>query len=281
MDVALRIPSFALPHGLKLIRAKDALYDELFNLDLLSQASYRAWLFYASRSKMCRLRSLFVARRNFMLVSSDFKLSKSPAFIAFEGINGCGKTTLHRLLSEKLRSHGKQVRDTREPGGTQLGSQLRKLLLEWEGEPKSYRSELLLFAADRAEHVDKVIRPNLATGNWVLTDRYIYSTISFQGYGRGLDRSFIDAANDLAVQGTLPDLVILLDLSPEEAFKRIAQRASAAHDAFEDEALAFHARIREGFLECARESSVPFLLLDATHTPEELLARAAKACGLS
>jgi dTMP kinase len=216
-----------------------------------------------------------------MLVSSDFKLTKSPAFVAFEGINGCGKTTLHRLLSEKLKTAGHGVCDTREPGGTRLGHQLRKLLLEWEGEAKSYRSELLLFAADRAEHVDKVIRPNLAAGRWVLTDRFIYSTITFQGYGRGLDRTFIDAANNLAVEGTLPDLVILLDLSPEEAFKRIAQRASTAHDAFEDEALAFHTRIREGFLECARESSVPFLVLDATQTPEELCARAAKACGLS
>lgn len=215
-----------------------------------------------------------------MLVTDDFKLPKTPCFIAFEGINGCGKTTLHKQLSQKLKAAGKKVCDTREPGGTPLGHQLRKLLLEWEGEAKSHRAELLLFAADRAEHVDKVIRPNLAAGTWVLTDRFIYSTITFQGHGRGIDRALIDEANNLAIQGTVPDLVIVLDLSPEEAFKRIAQRNSTSHDAFEDEELAFHNRIRDGFLECARDSSVPFLVLDATKTPDELCAQAAKVCGL-
>jgi dTMP kinase len=215
-----------------------------------------------------------------MLVTTTFKLSLAPSFIAFEGINGCGKTTLHKLLSAKLQESGKMVCNTREPGGTPLGQELRKLLLDWQGEPKSHRAELLMFAADRAEHVDKVIRPHLAKGSWVLTDRFIYSTITFQGHGRGIDRALIDEANKLAVQGTLPQLVILLDLSPEEAFKRIASRNSQARDSFEDEELAFHKRIREGFLECARESEVPFLVLDATKTPEELCAEAARACGL-
>ena len=215
-----------------------------------------------------------------MLVTTTFKLSLAPSFIAFEGINGCGKTTLHKLLSAKLQESGNMVCDTREPGGTPLGQELRKLLLDWQGEPKSHRAELLMFAADRAEHVDKVIRPHLAKGSWVLTDRFIYSTITFQGHGRGIDRTLIDEANKLAVQGTLPQLVILLDLSPEEAFKRIASRNSHARDSFEDEELAFHKRIREGFLECARESEVPFLVLDATKTPEELCAEAARACGL-
>jgi dTMP kinase len=215
-----------------------------------------------------------------MLVSSDFTLTKTPAFIAFEGINGCGKTTLHKLLSSQLTTSGKKVCDTREPGGTPLGSEIRKLLLDWKGEKKSLRAELLLFAADRAEHVDKVIRPNLERGTWVLTDRYIYSTITFQGDGRGIDRDLLDQANALAIQGTVPDLVILLDLSPEEAFKRISSRNSTARDSFEDEELAFHTRIREGFLECAKESSVPFLVLDATKTPQQLCAEAAKACGI-
>ncbi|MEY4669173.1 MAG: hypothetical protein RL518_1872 [Pseudomonadota bacterium] len=215
-----------------------------------------------------------------MLISSDFTLSKTPAFIAFEGINGCGKTTLHKLLSSRLTTSGRSVCDTREPGGTPLGTEIRKLLLDWNGAQKSIRAELLLFAADRAEHVDKVIRPNLERGTWVLTDRFIYSTITFQGHGRGIDRRLLDQANALATAGTVPDLVILLDLSPEEACRRIATRNSSSRDAFEDEELAFHQRIREGFLECAKESPVPFLVLDATKSPQELCAEAAKVCGI-
>lgn len=215
-----------------------------------------------------------------MLVSSNFTLTTSPAFIAFEGINGCGKTTLHKLLSAKLLSKGYSVCDTREPGGTPLGAEIRRLLLDWRGEKKSSRAELLLFAADRAEHIDKVIRPNLERGTWVLTDRFIYSTITFQGHGRGISRGLLDQANELAIQGKVPDLVILLDLSPEEALTRIAARNSSARDAFEDEEIAFHSRIRDGFLECAKESPVPFLVLDATKTPDQLCAEAAAACGI-
>ena len=215
-----------------------------------------------------------------MLVSSNFTLTTSPAFIAFEGINGCGKTTLHKLLSAKLASKGHSVCDTREPGGTPLGAEIRRLLLDWKGEKKSSRAELLLFAADRAEHIDKVIRPNLERGTWVLTDRFIYSTITFQGHGRGISRDLLDQANDLAIQGKVPDLVILLDLAPEEALTRIASRNSSARDAFEDEELAFHTRIRDGFLECAKESPVPFLVLDATKTPDQLCAEAAAVCGI-
>jgi dTMP kinase len=215
-----------------------------------------------------------------MIVAPTFKLTNRPSFIAFEGINGCGKTTLHKALSGTLLGTGKKVVDTREPGGTPLGKKLRELLLNWQGEQKSPRAELLLFAADRAEHIDKVIRPALAQGSWVLCDRFLYSTIAFQGHGRGLDRGLIDQANALAVQDTLPDLVILLDISPEEAFKRLASRTGSDPDAFEGEDLAFQTRIRDGFLACAKESPVPFLILDATKTPEELAALAAAACGL-
>jgi dTMP kinase len=214
-----------------------------------------------------------------MIVDNTFTLKRTPSFIAFEGINGCGKTTLHRGLSAKLSTAGHQVVNTREPGGTPLGQELRKLLLNWQGEAKSPRAELLLFAADRAEHVDKVIRPALDRGSWVLCDRFLYSTITFQGHGRGLNRTWIDQANSLAVQNTLPDLVILLDLPPDEAFKRIASRTGSDPDAFEHEHLDFHTRIRDGFLECAQELPTPFLLLDGRRTPEELLTQAASACG--
>lgn len=201
----------------------------------------------------------------------SFRVTKRPAFIAFEGINGCGKTTLHRKVSEYLKSRSVELVDTREPGGTPIGKEIRKLLLEWPGEKKSERAELLLFAADRAEHVDKIIKPNLAAGSWVLCDRYIYSTITFQGHGRGIKRSWLDQANALATQGLEPDLVVLLDLNPTVALTRISGRTDNGRDSFEDEHLEFHTRIRNGFLECAEQSATPFLVLDATQTPDELV----------
>jgi dTMP kinase len=204
---------------------------------------------------------------------TSFTLTKNPAFIAFEGINGCGKTTLHRLVSQHLRAAGAAVVDTREPGGTELGKEIRKLVLEWPGEKKSDRAELLLFAADRAEHVDKVISPALSRGDTVLCDRYLYSTITFQGHGRGINRQWIDQANALATQGVVPDLVILLDIDPTLALQRIASRTGNGRDSFEDEELEFHARIRRGFLECADTLPAPFLVLDATASPEQLFAQ--------
>lgn len=210
-----------------------------------------------------------------------YRLSNRTApFVVFEGINGCGKTTLYRSISARVRQARYPVCDTREPGGTPLGVELRKLLLEWTGEKKSDRAELLLFAADRAEHVDKVIRPALAEGKWVLCDRFLYSTVTFQGHGRGIRRDWIDRANELAVQDTYPDLVVLLDLDPAEALERVAARTGNGKDAFEDEELSFHARIRDGFLECADVSAVPFLVLDATKTPDELAAITSAALGL-
>lgn len=205
--------------------------------------------------------------------SGLFKLQKLPAFIVFEGINGCGKTTLHRNLSAHLTALNLAHTNTREPGGTALGVELRKLTLEWRGEKKSDVAELLLFAADRAEHVEKVINPALNSGISVLCDRYLYSTIAFQGFGRGLDRALIDGANSLATtRAKQPDLVVLLDLDPNLALARIATRSSNGLDSFEDEELDFHARIRQGFLECADSSEVPFMVLDANASPEELLA---------
>jgi dTMP kinase len=210
---------------------------------------------------------------------TTFSLAGTPSFIVFEGINGCGKTTLHRGVSEQLRAHQQKVVDTREPGGTELGKEIRKLVLEWPGEKKSDRAELLLFAADRAEHVDKVVAPNRAAGSWVLCDRYIYSTITFQGHGRGIRRDWIDQAVNLATQGLEPDLVVLLDLDPLTALTRIQSRTDNGRDSFEDEQIDFHTRIRDGFLECANARQTPFLLLDATRSPQELVATTIQALG--
>ena len=211
---------------------------------------------------------------------SSYRIPEAARFIAFEGINGCGKTTLMRSLVSDLRAKGHAAVETREPGGTPLGDELRKLLLEWPGEKISERTELLHFAAGRAEHVDKVIRPSIASGSWVLCDRYLYSSVAFQGYGRGIQRSLIDQANDFAVQGVFPDLVILLDIEPQEGLSRIAARNDSGKDSFEAEELAFHERIRRGFLEVAEQSPVPFLVLDGARSREELhqLAAAVLRC---
>ena len=219
--------------------------------------------------------------RRMLVDQNSFVLATKPAFIAFEGINGCGKTTLHKTVSAVLQAHAIPVVDTREPGGTPLGLEIRKLLLEWSGEKKSDRAELLLFAADRAEHVEKLIQPSIASGSWVLCDRYIYSTLAFQGSGRGIPRNWLDQANSLATQDLEPDLVVLLDLEPAIALRRVATRTGNGRDSFEDEHIDFHTRIRQGFLECARNSKTPFLLLDATQSPEELTQQTIRALGIS
>jgi dTMP kinase len=185
-----------------------------------------------------------------------------------------------RGVSERLRSQATPVVDTREPGGTPLGVEIRKLLLAWEGDKKCDRAELLLFAADRAEHIDKVIRPAREAGSWVLCDRFIYSTITFQGHGRGIRRDWIDQANTLATQGFLPDLVVLLDIDPLAARARVEARVGNGRDSFEEEELSFHTRIRNGFLECADSLPTPFLVLDATQSPEELLKTTERALGI-
>lgn len=211
------------------------------------------------------------------VTSASFKPSTISRFIVLEGVNGAGKTTLQARMAEFLKAHAQKVVTTREPGSTNLGRTLRTLVLEREGEPPTEMAELFLFAADRAQHVARVIRPAIEAGSWVISDRYFYSTAAFQGYGRGIDHKVINKVNTLAVSGTYPDLVILLDLDPEAGLKRTrsreAQGAKAGVDSFESETLAFHKRIREGFLRIADESPQPFLILDASLPPEEISAQ--------
>ena len=206
--------------------------------------------------------------------------SSSHLFVVFEGINGCGKSTLLGNVAKALEGARHQVITTREPGGTPLGVEIRSLLLDWKGEKKSPLAELLLFAADRAEHGEKIIRPALSQGKTVLCDRYLYSTIAFQGYGRGLSREWINTANTLATQGVTPDLAILMDLDPTEGLKRTQSRKGSGRDSFEEEEVAFHQRIRDGFLEIARHSPVPFLVLNGADSKEVNAYTALKVLGL-
>lgn len=179
-------------------------------------------------------------------------------FITFEGIEGCGKSTQLGLLKAHLEKKGRAVLSVREPGGTLLGEAVRSVLLNGTEEGIDPWAELFLYEACRAQLVSKVIRPALAAGKVVVSDRFYDSTLAYQGFGRGLDASKIESLNELATGGLVPDVTILVDC-PEEvglnrAWSRINASAGAREDRFEKEALAFHRRVRQGFLEIAKNS---------------------------
>jgi dTMP kinase len=184
--------------------------------------------------------------------------------ITFEGVEGAGKTTLAQHLADWLRAQGVPVRLTREPGGSPLGEHLRPLLLH---EPLDAWAELFLFLADRRQHTLQVVLPALEQGAWVLCDRYADSTLVYQGYGRGLDTALIRRLNALATGDLTPDLTVLIDLPVEDALAR-----ANAPNRFEAETLAFHTRIREGYLQLACAEPRRFLVLDGLQPLEALQA---------
>ncbi len=176
-------------------------------------------------------------------------------FITFEGPEGAGKTTQLKMLSEHFAGLGRECVVTREPGGTPIAEQLRELVKHHSGdEPVFAETELLLFAASRAQHVRFLIEPAVARGAVVLCDRFADSTTAYQGYARQLDMDFIRRLNQYAVGNCVPDMTILLDLPPEDGFKRTATRMETAgrHDRIEAEALTFHHLVRQGFLAIAK-----------------------------
>jgi len=179
-------------------------------------------------------------------------------FITFEGGEGAGKTTQLKILADTLTDWGYKVITTREPGGTTLGQQLRALLLDPQTEIFPL-AELLLFAADRAQHVAQVIQPALAQGAIVLCDRYIDSTLAYQGWGRGLAQTDLQLLNRLESVGLLPDLTLWLDLPPLVG----RQRAQAAPDRMEADSLAFHERVRAGFTHLHQQEPQRIQRLDA------------------
>jgi dTMP kinase len=187
-------------------------------------------------------------------------------FIAFEGGEGVGKTTQARLIAIWLREQGYDVVTTNEPGATKVGMRLRALLLDTAHAGMSPHSEALLYAADRAEHVAKVIDPALERGAVVITDRYIDSSLAYQGAGRGIPTADIARLNSWATDGRTPDLTVLLDMPPEIGRSRHARSA----DRIEAEPLDFHRRVRTGFLVLARAEPDRYLVLDATRPAEEI-----------
>ena len=199
-------------------------------------------------------------------------------FLTVEGIEGAGKSTVLGLLERALAKRGVNFLRTREPGGCALGQQIRPLLLD-VFQKISDRAELFLFLADRAQHVADTIRPALECGQWVICDRYADSTIAYQGYGRGMDPEELQSLNDYATDGLWPDITFLLDLPVEEGLGRALARngregTSQSEGRFEAEALAFHQRIREGFHLRAKRWPERFRMLDATQSPEAIVAQA-------
>ena len=194
-------------------------------------------------------------------------------FITFEGGEGCGKSTQVRRLKEALEAEGHEVLLTREPGGTRLSELIRGLLKDEREDPPCDRAELLLFLAARAQLVRSVIRPALDAGTWVVSDRFSDSTFAYQGYGRGLPLDVLRLANDFACEGLKPDLTVLLDVDTETSRARLRKREAATNttaDRIEQAGDAFHARLRQGFLEMAAQEPNRIVTIEASGTPDEV-----------
>lgn len=192
--------------------------------------------------------------------------------ITFEGPEGSGKTTQARLLLQHLEELGRKVILVREPGGTPLGDQIRDIVKHARSLTLSPRSEVLLFAASRAELVERVIRPRLEEDYVVICDRYSDSTLAYQGYGRGLPLDQIRCVVEMASCGLTPDLTFLLDLPPELGLTRNKREPAPDWDRFEEEDLDFHRRVREGYLQLAGLEPQRWVVLDATRPRAELHA---------
>lgn len=209
-------------------------------------------------------------------------------FITFEGPEGGGKTTQARHLVARLQQRGIAAVYTREPGGTKLGEAVRQILqFDGAGEPPCPQCELLLFAASRAQLVQNVILPQLQHGVWVISDRFADSTTVYQGYGRGFDVEEVLRINAFAINGAVPDLTIVLDVEVEQGLKRLAQRHrenGSDYDRLEREDLAFHERVRQGYLELARRFPDRIRVVDASPEISEVTERVwrlvADVCGI-
>ena len=203
----------------------------------------------------------------------------AAAFITFEGIDGSGKSTQMRLLASELRLRGQEVVTTREPGGTPLGSRIRELVLDNE-EQVDPLAELLLYAADRAQHVRALVRPALASGHVVLSDRYADATAAYQGAGRGFPEALISELIVLATGGLMPDLTLVFDLTVEESRRRARKRTrgetTQKHDRLDAEDAAFHTRVRDAYLKLADAEPERVRIIDASGSIQETQAQVMK-----
>ena len=201
-------------------------------------------------------------------------------FISFEGMEGSGKTTQIQMLSNHLEERGIEHVLTREPGGTPVGDQIRRLVLDPRNATMTSACELFLYAAARAQHIDEVIRPALEHKQFVLSDRFKDATLAYQGYGRGLSLELIRQLHTLEVLALEPDLTLLFDLEAEIALDRARRREHtkiADETRFEQEDLAFHQRVRSGYLDLAKQAPDRLVVIDARGTPDEVHSRALAA----
>ena len=196
-------------------------------------------------------------------------------FITLEGIEGCGKTTQIQHLRAFLDNRGHPCMVTREPGGTAIGEKIRTILLNPESKDLVPTAELLLYMADRAQHIESLIKPSLTEGKIVLCDRYFDATVVYQGFARGLDTRFILDLHRLVFQDLKPDLTLLLDLSPRIGLARAwgqldNGKRSSAESRFEEETISFHEKVRAGYLELARLDSARFRIIDASRDENQV-----------
>jgi len=197
-------------------------------------------------------------------------------FIAFEGGEGSGKSTQIERLAQRLRAAGHEVITTFEPGGTAVGASIRQVLLSRDTDGLTPRAEALLFAADRAQHVDTVVRPALGRGAVVLTDRYRDSSIAYQGAGRELSVDDVRELSEWATEGLVPHLTVLLDIDPVIGLRR----ASGETDRLEAEPLQFHNRVRQHFLELAAAEPDRYVVLDASQPVDQVASAVFAAVSL-
>ncbi len=201
-------------------------------------------------------------------------------FITFEGTEGCGKTTQAALLAEYLIQQGYEVLLTREPGGTEFGCRLRDILLTGTTGSITPQTELFLYCADRAHHIQSQIRPALKDGKFVICDRFTDATVAYQGWGRGLDIEQVKSICTLAGGGLVPDMTIMLDIDPADALSRAVSRNKenlSTEDRFEKEALDFHRRVRQGYLAQADVEPHRFCVISAKGLEQEIHQRVVEA----
>lgn len=193
-------------------------------------------------------------------------------FITFEGVDGTGKSTQARFFLERLQIRGYATVLTREPGGTVVAEKIREVLLTDYGEKVSPRAEALLYAAARAQHISRVIRPALTEGKIVICERFSDSTLAYQGYGSGLDLALLRAADGIATDGLKPDLTFLFTLNPEECWARVTKRnVRSGHDRMEAKGQAFQERVYQGYLRLAAAEPARIKQIECSgRSPEEI-----------